>query len=295
MEPDSSSVTEEIGAQQTPQPGPQRARRGRSTIVPVHCAVCYRLTAPGDISKGALHRSALNEFIREQVPQWTEDQPICHRCLNRFRAAFVAHAISQQRGELTQLEEEVIHSLEEQALVSENINAQFEQSLTRGQVMADRVAAFGGSWSFLLLFFLLIVSWVLLNSLAPWLPQFDPYPFILLNLCLSCIAAVQAPIIMMSQNRQEAKDRCRSEQDYIVNLKAELEIRHLSRKLDQLMSHQWQRLLEIQDIQTELLEELFQLQGKVLSTRHLERPRHTEGATTPDHRQPNRHEHHNAR
>lgn len=276
MVPDSPSSDEKNERSDSAQHTSPRTRRARSSVVPVHCAVCSRLTAPGDISKGTLHRASLNEFIREQVPRWTEEQPICHRCLNRFRAGFVAHAISQQRGEITQLEEEVIHSLEEQAIVSENINTQFEQSLTRGQVMADRMATFGGSWGFLSFFLLILVGWILLNSLDQGAGRFDPYPYILLNLCLSCLAAVQAPIIMMSQNRQEAKDRCRSEQDYIVNLKAELEIRHLSRKLDQLMSHQWQRLLEIQDIQTELLEELFQLQGKALNARHHERPRHPE-------------------
>ncbi|MEJ2066841.1 MAG: DUF1003 domain-containing protein, partial [Deltaproteobacteria bacterium] len=88
------------------------------------------------------------------------------------------------------------------------------------------------------------------------LKPFDPYPFILLNLVLSCLAAIQAPIIMMSQNRQEDKDRLQSQHDYLVNLKAELEIRHLHDKVDHLINNQWQRLLEIQEIQTELMEGL---------------------------------------
>jgi uncharacterized membrane protein len=188
----------------------------------------------------------------------------------------------QERGELTQLEEEVIRSLQEQAIISEDINTHFDQSLTKGQLIADRVASFGGSWIFIGCFSAVLAVWIIVNSRGGDSAAFDPYPFILLNLLLSCIAAMQAPIIMMSQNRQEAKDRYRSEQDYLVNLKAELEIRHLSRKLDQLMNHQWQRLLEVQNIQTELLEELFELQrrlGRHADRGHPERGPAAEGST----------------
>ena len=261
-----------------------RHRRGDPALA-IHCAACHRRVLAMELSHGALHGSALNQYISEQIAGWQEDQPICHRCLNRFRAGFVAHTIAQERGELTQLEEEVIRSLQEQAIISENINTQFDQSLTRGQIVADRVAAFGGSWTFIGLFSLILAGWIIVNSRGGSTDSFDPYPFILLNLLLSCIAAMQAPIIMMSQNRQEAKDRCRSEQDYLVNLKAELEIRHLSRKLDQLMSHQWQRLLEVQNIQTELLEELFELQRRLATGRHSERRPHESvpigGRSTP--------------
>ncbi len=118
------------------------------------------------------------------------------------------------------------------------------------------MAVFGGSWSFILCFGAVLLVWIAVNSIAVLRQPFDPYPYILLNLVLSCLAAMQAPIIMMSQNRQEAKDRMRAEHDYQVNLKAELEIRHLTWKMDQLLNHQWQRLLEIQKIQTELMEEL---------------------------------------
>jgi uncharacterized membrane protein len=123
--------------------------------------------------------------------------------------------------------------------------------------VADKVAEFGGSWRFIIIFGFILLIWVAVNSIA-LSGHFDPYPFILLNLVLSCIAALQAPVIMMSQNRQEAKDRLRSEHDYQVNLKAELEIRHINSKIDMLLTHQWHRLLEIQQIQTELIEELTQ-------------------------------------
>lgn len=121
--------------------------------------------------------------------------------------------------------------------------------------MADRVADFGGSWRFVIIFGAVLLVWVAINSAVLLWRPFDPYPFILLNLILSCLAAVQAPVIMMSQNRQESKDRMRGEQDYRVNLRAELEIRHLHAKMDELMSHQWQRLMEIQEIQMEFMQQ----------------------------------------
>jgi uncharacterized membrane protein len=122
--------------------------------------------------------------------------------------------------------------------------------------MADKLADFGGSWRFISIFGGILFLWIVINSvLMIWKP-FDPYPFIFLNLILSCLAAIQAPIIMMSQNRQEARDRLHAEQDYRINLKAELEIRHLHEKIDHLLMNQWQRLMEIQQIQMELMDEL---------------------------------------
>lgn len=129
---------------------------------------------------------------------------------------------------------------------------------SRGDRLADRVAAVGGSWGFITVFTLVLFGWMVLNSevLQRFGLAFDPYPFIFLNLMLSTLAAVQAPIIMMSQNRQEAKDRLRARNDYQVNLKAELEIRHLHEKIDHLLSHQWERMIEIQEVQLDLLNEL---------------------------------------
>jgi uncharacterized membrane protein len=120
------------------------------------------------------------------------------------------------------------------------------------------MAEFGGSWGFVIFFLSLIFIWIIINTYLLVVNPYDPYPYILLNLILSCVAALQAPVIMMSQNRQEARDRMRSEQDYRVNLKAELQIRLLNEKIDHLLTRQWQRLMEIQDIQMELMEELAQ-------------------------------------
>jgi uncharacterized membrane protein len=150
----------------------------------------------------------------------------------------------------------VIESLARHETLAENVDAQFQKKRSLGERLADRIADFGGSWTFISLFGGFILIWIAINSVLLIARPFDPYPFILLNLMLSCLAAAQAPIIMMSQNRQEARDRLRSENDYRVNLKAELEIRHLHEKLDHLLQHQWERLIEIQQIQIELMNEL---------------------------------------
>jgi uncharacterized membrane protein len=120
-------------------------------------------------------------------------------------------------------------------LSADELEDNYQSSLTVGERLADRIAEFGGSWTFILSFFLFIVLWISLNTLGYFFAGFDAYPFILLNLILSCVAAVQAPIIMMSQNRQEAKDRLRAKNDYNINLKAEQEIRELNAKIDELI------------------------------------------------------------
>jgi uncharacterized membrane protein len=146
--------------------------------------------------------------------------------------------------------------LHEHEILSSNISKQFERKLTFGERLSDHIAEFGGSWKFLITFGVVLLIWIGINGVILATRAFDPYPFILLNLILSCLAAIQAPVIMMSQNRAEARDRLRAENDYKVNLKAELEIRHLHEKLDHLLRKQYNRLFEIQQIQIELLEEL---------------------------------------
>jgi len=147
-------------------------------------------------------------------------------------------------------------AIKNNAILSENIQEEIETELSFGEKIADKVASFGGSWTFIIAFFSFILIWMLINIFVLASKPFDPYPFILLNLILSCLAAIQAPIIMMSQNRQEQKDRQRSEHDYKINLKAELEIKLLSEKIDHLLVHQNKKLLEIQEVQTDYLEDL---------------------------------------
>ena len=201
-------------------------------------------------------RPSLAEFIRSKHPEWKTDQPICFDDLSRFRKEYVKHALQDELGELSTLDHEVIESLQQNDLLSENIAQQFARKLTFGEHLSDRIAEFGGSWKFIIFFGVVILGWLALNAYVFANRGFDPYPFILLNLILSCLAALQAPVIMMSQNRAQARDRLQAENDYKVNLKAELEIRHLHEKMDHLLRQQYQRLFEIQQIQIELLEEL---------------------------------------
>jgi len=205
---------------------------------------------------GIALRDAVAQQISQEHPDWSQEKFICRPDLNRYRGEYVHSLLESEKGELTSLENEVLTSLRDHETLSKNVDTEFEGEWTLGERLADRIATFGGSWIFLILFGLFLMVWIGVNSFILYAHPPDPYPYILLNLILSCLAAIQAPIIMMSQNRQEAKDRLRSEHDYQVNLKAELEIRHLHEKLDHLLSHQWERLAQIQEIQIELLAEI---------------------------------------
>jgi uncharacterized membrane protein len=228
----------------------------RHPVARLVCQVCGRPYSRSELVPAALVRPALAQRIRSACPSWSPDGFICHDDLNRFRGEYVQRLLEDERGELSSLDRSVIESLARHETLAENVDAQFQKKLSLGERLADRIADFGGSWIFISLFGGFILIWIAINTVVLILRPFDPYPFILLNLMLSCLAAVQAPIIMMSQNRQEARDRLRSENDYRVNLKAELEIRHLHEKLDHLLQHQWERLIEIQQIQIELMNEL---------------------------------------
>jgi uncharacterized membrane protein len=220
------------------------------------CAACGKVFPVSELFPVALTRAAVLSLIRVESPGIRDEDLICRTDLHRFRSQYLESMLQEDRGELNTLEKEVIEGLERHTILTQNLEAQFETSRSFGERIADRVATFGGSWTFIIIFFAILTGWILINSWLASGQPFDPFPFILLNLILSCLAAIQAPIIMMSQNRQDAKDRQRADHDYRVNLKAELEIRQLHSKLDQLISHQWQRLLEIQRLQIEALEEL---------------------------------------
>jgi uncharacterized membrane protein len=221
----------------------------------VRCQICGQMKKMSEVRPAALVREPIVKIIRETHPDWSSDGYICIPDLNRFREAYVKDVLARGKGEISNLEEDVMKSLQEHEVLSRNVNDEFERKLTFGERMSDNLATYAGSWRFIIIFMMVLVTWIIVNTVVLLQRPFDPYPFILLNLILSCIAAIQAPIIMMSQNRQEAKDRLRSEYDYRVNLKAELEIRQLHEKMDHLLVTQWQRLLEIQEMQMELIEE----------------------------------------
>ncbi|MFC5507447.1 MULTISPECIES: DUF1003 domain-containing protein [Hyphomicrobiales] len=199
-------------------------------------------------------RPALAEAIRRDHPDLPAHALVSQDAVAGYRSRYINALLASERGEMTELDRQVAESLASSELITSNTDDEIDRDRTFGQRLADHVASFGGSWAFLISFGVVLAVWMTINVVG--VASFDPYPFILLNLALSCVAAVQAPVIMMSQQRQEAKDRARARNDYQVNLKAELEIRHLHEKMDHLVNRQWQRLAEIQEVQIELLQEL---------------------------------------
>ena len=228
----------------------------KTATAPLICQVCKKPYPPNNGMIAELVRPSLLEFINKKLPDLDSKGFICFEDLGEFRKNYVKDVLEEEIGELSALDQEVIESLEQHEILSADIEKQFEKKLTFGERLSDRIAEFGGSWKFLITFGAVIVVWIGANAVLLATRAFDPYPFILLNLIISCLAAVQAPVIMMSQNRAELRDRLRSENDYKINLKAELEIRHLHEKLDHLLRRQYNRLFEIQQIQIELLEEI---------------------------------------
>jgi uncharacterized membrane protein len=232
-------------------PIPQRPDAARGWF----CAITGRERQKKDLIRFDTLRPTLTDRIRADHPGLTDDSLIDRHEINRYRNLLVEEMLRDEHGEFTELDRQVAESISNQDTIAENVEEDFLEHRTLGQRLSDGLAKFGGSWTFLLSFGLFLAIWVAFNIVVGDVKSFDPYPFILLNLLLSCLAAVQAPIIMMSQKRQEAKDRLRSRNDYQVNLKAELEIRHLHEKLDHLIVKQWQRLAEIQQIQLEIMQD----------------------------------------
>ena len=234
---------------------PNRAHppRRQQAIRP-QCVICGEATRE-PIAFGMV-RPSLAAGLAAAHPKLTANDTICRKHLTEQRTRYVEQLLERERGELSALEHQVVESLAREETVARDIETAWAGKRTFGERVADFVADFGGSWNFIISFFVILLAWIGFNVWAATRAVFDPYPFILLNLVLSCLAAIQAPIIMMSQKRQEAKDRLRSENDYRVNLKAEFEIRHLHEKLDHLINRQWERLAEIQQIQLEIMEDL---------------------------------------
>jgi uncharacterized membrane protein len=222
------------------------------------CQICHQPKTVSAGTTGDFIRPSLAGYIQKKNPDFDPHGFICHQDLGQFRSEYVKEVLEDELGELSALDQEVVESLRAHEILSENIGRQFDRELTFGERLSDKIASFGGSWTFIMLFGGVLVIWIIINTAILATRAFDPYPFILMNLILSCLAALQAPIIMMSQNRSAARDRAGAENDYKVNLKAELEIRHLHEKLDHLLRKQYNRLFEIQQIQIELLEGLNQ-------------------------------------
>jgi uncharacterized membrane protein len=188
----------------------------------------------------------------------TEDHNPKDTTMNQKEVEISERLFRTEYEHLGKQERHVAHHLVERTHIARNVTQDVSEQLTFGQKLADKVAAFGGSWTFISIFAIVLVIWVFLNSfiLLKYRESFDPYPYILLNLFLSMLAAIQAPIILMSQNRQSYKDRLSADHDYEVNLKAELEIISLHEKIDLLRENQWSELISIQQEQLRLLSQL---------------------------------------
>jgi uncharacterized membrane protein len=204
----------------------------------------------------SLRNSILN-LIKEDYPTIDTNEHIAIAELNIYREKYISKYLQSEINQLSDLEKSVINSMSEDKSIVNKVTDK-EELRTFGQRIADNVADFGGSWTFIISFLSFIVLWICLNVIFLVNKEFDPYPFILLNLILSCVAALQAPVIMMSQNRQEEKDRERAKQDYMINLKSELEIRLLHEKIDHLIIYQQDELIEIQKVQIEMMNDILE-------------------------------------
>lgn len=207
------------------------------------------------ISAKTIRPSILSTIQREH-PEFNQACHLAVSELNQFRQKYIGDYLLKEIGELSDLEKTVLGALKNRSTLTDKIQDDEPEKYTLGQRLADKVATFGGSWRFIILFMSFLFAWIIVNVFFLLNKPFDPYPFILLNLILSCIAALQAPVIMMSQNRQDEKDRERAKKDYMINLKSELEIRMLHEKLDHLIIHQQHEMLEIQKVQIGMMNDI---------------------------------------
>jgi uncharacterized membrane protein len=201
-------------------------------------------------------RKPIFDLIKSEHPEFDESCHLSLSELNAYREHYITDYLQKEVGQLDDLEQRVVKALTDKTIISDNPEDDETAPATLGQRVADKVADFGGSWTFILSFVGFLVLWIGINAFVFLNKGFDPYPFILLNLILSCVAALQAPVIMMSQNRQEEKDRERAKNDYMVNLKSEMEIRLLHEKIDHLILHQEQTLIEIQQVQIDMMNDI---------------------------------------
>ena len=225
----------------------------------MNTATCYiskKKFPVAELYEGHFLKKEILDLVKEDFPDFNETHYISVGSLNEYRKKYMATLLRQENAEISEMEQQVIGSIAKNELLSKDLEEELSKDLTQGQRVADRIATFGGSWTFIGFFFLFLLLWMAINVFLLIKKSFDPYPFILLNLILSCLAAIQAPVIMMSQNRKEEKDRKRSQNDYKINLKAELEIKLLNEKIDHMLIHQNQRLLEIQQLQTDYLDDI---------------------------------------
>jgi uncharacterized membrane protein len=221
------------------------------------CCLCRKTLRRSEVLPNVVVRPQVAAHVARRYPdRWTPHGHVCRTCLNRERLDYVTARLTEEKGALSDVEQEVAKKAGLHHTIARDIDAQFQASITVGQHAADTVARVGGSWAFVSWFVVFLLAWMLANTFLLHQRAFDPYPYILLNLVLSCLAALQALIITMSQNRQSERDRLESNHDYETDLKAEIEIASLHDKVDHLLHAQWERMVELQQMQIDLLTEL---------------------------------------
>jgi uncharacterized membrane protein len=235
---------------------PQEPRHHQNGTADRRCQLCGRVGRRGLLVRADSVRPQVATHIATTHREWNGTGFICRPCIAVENGNYVVAELARERGELSTIEVDLARKSGESLLIAEHLDEEFQRSITFGQRAADATARIGGSWTFVIAFGVVLVFWIALNSLGLAQRAFDPFPYILLNLVLSCLAALQAPIIMMAQNRQAARDRTQADQDFRVNLKAEIAIMNLHEKLDHLLHTQWERLLELQQIQIDMLGDL---------------------------------------
>lgn len=229
---------------------------GKQKLMTVKCQICGKDLPLSEAVPVDLIRDSLIPTLKDACPNLDPAGYVGMDELNKARIKHAQEMTKDESAELGDLKMQVANSLLQQETITRNSEKEFDAKATRGERIADKVASFGGSWTFITIFAVILVIWMGGNTAIIMSKPFDPYPYIFLNLVLSCLAAIQAPVIMMSQNRSEARDRMRGENDYKTNLKAEIEIQMINEKIDKLINDQWKHLLEIQQMQMEMIEEL---------------------------------------
>ena len=219
------------------------------------CRICGEYKIKTELVPGESIPVPVVEIIAMEYPAWSPDWYICRDDLNRFRIDYVRNVVETEKKEFASLKEDEKYTMDVGDHLPKNDNDEYEKKLTFGEHLADSIAGFAGSWIFIGAFAGIILLWVALNTFILLFRPFDPYPFILLNLFLSMLAAVQAPVIIMSQNRQQVRDRLHAERDYQVSIHSDREIHRLHKKMDYLLANQAQKILEIQNVQAELMGE----------------------------------------
>ena len=223
----------------------------------VLCQLSGKMVNENNATDGFSIREELIEIIKQKKADFDVEGWISNDELNKIKADRIKRLLQEDVGYLTEIEKKVAEAADKHDFMSKDFTEDEEdEKLTFGQRMADKVAEFGGSWKFIIFFTVFCFVWISMNTIMLTTGAFDKYPFILLNLILSCIAALQAPVIMMSQNRMEEKDRARAVNDFKVGLKTEIEIRMLDEKINHLVNKQIFHIHENMELQNEMLENI---------------------------------------